>query len=81
MTHPAPAEYPFTATGQATFMTDFSAAVRGHVEAIHYWYPEWYPGFDSASPALENCGLFSARGVGLPALDVFNAIAERRLLP
>lgn len=80
MIHAAPAEYPFTPNGQAAFITDFSAAVRGKVEAIHYWYPDWYPGFDSTHPELENCGLFSALGAGLSALEVFNAIAERKLL-
>lgn len=80
MSHGAPADYPFTPSGQADFITDFSAAVRGKVEAIHYFYPDWYPGFDSTHPELENCGLFSALGSGLPALEVFNAIAERRLL-
>ena len=78
-TTPASA-YPFTPDGQAAFVADFAAAVRGKVEAIHYFDPDYYAGFNSTVPELEALGLFSAKGVPRPALGVFNAIAERRLL-
>jgi arabinogalactan endo-1,4-beta-galactosidase len=72
--------YPFTPEGQAAFITDFATAVRGKVEAMHYFYPDYYPGFDSRTPNLEGGGLFASPGVPRPALAVFNAIAEGRLL-
>lgn len=72
--------YPFTPAGQAAFITDFAVAVRGKVEALHYFYPDYYAGFDPSQPALEGGGLFSAVGVVRPGLGVFKAIAERRLL-
>ena len=72
--------YPFTADGQAAFIRDFAAAVRNKVQAIHYFYPDWYKGFDTTAPALEGGGLFSTAGTPRPALETFNAIAERRLL-
>lgn len=72
--------YPFTPDGQADFVRDFAAAVRGRVEAFHYFYPDYYPGFDPQLPELENGGLFTQPGMGRPALAVFNAIAEGRLL-
>ncbi len=70
--------YPFTPAGQAAFVADFAAAVRGKVEAIHYFYPDWYAGFDPTAPNLESGGLFESPGVPRPALAVFNAIAEGR---
>lgn len=72
--------YPFTPEGQAAFVTDFAVAVRGKVEAIHYFYPDYYPGFNPSLPDLEGGGLFAAAGIPRPALGVFKAIAERRLL-
>ena len=75
--HPRP---PLTAAGQAKFIADFAAAVRGKVDAIFYWYPDWHPGLDVTHPELEGSGLFTAAGVGRPALETFNAIAESRLL-
>jgi arabinogalactan endo-1,4-beta-galactosidase len=78
-TTPASA-YPFTPDGQAAFIRDFAASVRGKVQAIHYFYPDWYPGFDATHRELEAAGLFGAVGLPRPALEVFNAIAERRLL-
>jgi hypothetical protein len=74
-------QYPFTPNGQAAFVRDFAAAVRGKVEATHYFDPDYYKGFDTATPELESIGLFSAAATANPALDIFNAIAERRLLP
>jgi arabinogalactan endo-1,4-beta-galactosidase len=78
-TTPATA-YPFTAEGQAAFIRDFAAAVRNKVQAIHYFYPDYYKGFAPSSPELEGGGLFSAASAPRPALETFNAIAERRLL-
>lgn len=74
------APYPFTPDGQAAFIRDFAVAVRNKVQAIHYFYPDWYKGLDGAAPELEGGGLFSAAARPRPALEIFNAIAERRLL-
>jgi hypothetical protein len=78
--HPPSPSYPLTPTGQAGFIADFAAAVRGKVDAIFYWYPDWHPGMDVGNPELESSGLFNAAGVGRPALEAFNTIAEERLL-
>ena len=76
---PAPA-YPYTPQGQADFIRDFAQAVLGRVQSLIAFYPDWHDGQDAAAPALEGLGLFSAPGVPRPALEVFNAIAEGRLL-
>jgi len=76
---PAPA-YPYTPQGQAAFIRDFALAVRGRVQSLIAFYPDWHDGQDAAAPELEGLGLFSAPGLPRPALEVFNAIAEGRLL-
>lgn len=76
---PSPA-YPYTPQGQADFIRDFALAVRGRVQSLIAFYPDWHDGQDPAAPELEGLGLFSAPGVPRPALEVFNAIAEGRLL-
>ena len=74
------AAYPFTPDGQAAFIRDFAVAVRNRVQALHYFYPDWYEGFDASAPNLEGGGLFSAAATPRPGLEIFNAISERRLL-
>jgi arabinogalactan endo-1,4-beta-galactosidase len=78
-TTPATA-YPYTPDGQAAFIRDFAAAVRNKVQKLCYFYPDWYKGFDGTAPELEGGGLFSSAATPRPALEIFNAIAERRLL-
>lgn len=80
ITHTPASAYPYTPAGQADFIRDFATAVRGRVQSLMYFYPDWYEGFDPAAPALQGGGLFSAAGIARPGLEVFNAIAERRLL-
>ena len=75
--HPA---YPYTPQGQADFIRDLALAIRGRVQRLIAFYPDWYDGFAPDSPELEGLGMFSAPGVPRPALAVFNAIAEGRLL-
>lgn len=70
------AEFPFTDAGQAAFVTAMANALRGRLEALHYWYPDWYPGFDPSHPEHESCGLFTAPDVARPALAALKAIAQ-----
>jgi arabinogalactan endo-1,4-beta-galactosidase len=74
------AAYPFTPTGQAAFVRDFIAAVKGRVRAVHYFYPDYYNGFSPGQPELEGCGLFASPGIALPALNTFNAVAEGEIV-
>lgn len=52
------AAYPFSPEGQARYVQDFANAVRGRVQAIHYFYPDYYSQFDPATPELGSAGLF-----------------------
>ena len=72
--------YPYTPHCQADFFRDLAQAVRGRVARLIAFYPDWHEGMPAGSPELEGLGLFSAPGVPRPALEVFNAIAEGRLL-
>ncbi len=74
------ARYPFTPAGQAAFIGALAEAVRGKVEAIFYFYPDYYKGFAPSDPELEGGGLFNSPTTARPGLEVFNAIAEGRLL-
>ncbi|MFZ1851740.1 MAG: glycosyl hydrolase 53 family protein [Nitrosomonas sp.] len=73
-------KYPFTPAGQAAFIGAFAEAVRGKVDSIFYFYPDYYAGFAPSSPELEGGGLFNSTTTARPGLEVFNAIAESRLL-
>jgi arabinogalactan endo-1,4-beta-galactosidase len=72
--------YPYTPKGQADFIRDLALAIRGRVQRLIAFYPDYYDGMAPDTPELEGLGLFSAPGVPRPALAVFNDIAEGRIL-
>jgi len=69
---PSPS-YPFTPTGQASFVHDLANAVNGRVEGLWYWGADYYLGWPDAAnhPELVSSGLFSAYDTPRPAMVVF----------
>ena len=72
--HPAPPGYPFTEIGQRDLIVDLVNSLRGRVEAVHYWYPDWYPGSEPANPELESCGLFRDPATPREGLKAFRTL-------
>lgn len=72
--HPPAPGSPLTTAGQADFVRDFIEALRGRVQSLHYWYPDYYPGFDNSVPQLESCGLFGANNTPRDALAEFKNV-------
>lgn len=69
--------YPYTEQGQADFIRDFADSLRGKVERLFYWYPDYYPGFrNDANPELGSCGLFSAKDRPRSALAVMKDLSR-----
>jgi arabinogalactan endo-1,4-beta-galactosidase len=66
--------YPFSPDGQARYVQDFANAVRGKVQAIHYFYPDYYDDFDPSNPELQSGGLFGKAAQPRPVLRVFKGI-------
>ena len=66
------AGYPASPTGQAQFIERVTQIVRrlpqGRGRGVFYWAPEWVS-TSSVGSAWENCALFDASGMALPAAD------------
>ena len=68
--------YPYTPTGQATWVKDFLAACfeENHIERAFYFYPEYFPGLSYGSAiSLESSGLLADDTHLQPAAYEFRA--------
>jgi hypothetical protein len=76
------APYPFTPEGQAQFIQNFAASVRGKAERINYFWPDFFLGINGpgGSPAfLESSGLFSSATTSRVGLNACSHIPADRL--
>ncbi|KAK3936487.1 glycoside hydrolase [Diplogelasinospora grovesii] len=66
---------PFSAAGQATWITDVANVVAGvnGGAGLFYWEPAWVQNANLGSSCADNC-MFSSSGTALSSLAVFEAI-------
>lgn len=77
----AGAPYPFTADGQAEFLSTYAQALRGRVERVNYWSPDVFSGVNGPGglpPAVESSGLFASASVARPAVYRISRVAADR---
>ncbi len=75
MIHPAAPGYPFTEDGQRDFILDFVNSLRGRVDLVSYWEPDYYVGMDPTLSAQQSCGLWRDPTTPREALADFPQLA------